>query len=97
MLNFINNRICIFQPSTFYYKIQFNPITTLKFALPVESEVSFRIYNLQGREVVELINQNMDAGYHYVKWNADSQASGIYFVRMISGEYINTQKLMLVK
>ena len=43
------------------------------------------------------INQNMEVGYHYVDWNADSQASGVYFVKMVAGEYISTQKLMLVK
>jgi len=39
----------------------------------------------------------MDAGYHTAIWNADAQASGVYFVKMIAGEYIDTQKLMLVK
>jgi hypothetical protein len=39
----------------------------------------------------------MDAGYHSVVWNADSHASGVYFVKMIAGDYVKTQKLMLVK
>jgi hypothetical protein len=39
----------------------------------------------------------MEAGYHSVIWDADSHASGVYFVKMIAGEYISTQKLMLVK
>ena len=55
------------------------------------------IYNLQGREVVSLVNGNMDAGYHSVVWNADSYSSGVYFVKMMAGEYISTQKLMLIK
>ena len=55
------------------------------------------IYNLQGREVSTLIDANIDAGYHSVVWNADSYASRIYFVKMVVGEYIHTQKLMLVK
>ena len=39
----------------------------------------------------------MDAGYHSITWNADSDASGVYFVKMVAGEFVNTQKLMLVK
>ena len=79
------------------YPNPFNPVTTLRFALPTEAQVSLTIYNLQGRQVVSLIDGNMDAGYHSVVWNADSHSSGIYFVKMIAGEYVNTQKLMLVK
>jgi len=79
------------------YPNPFNPTTTLSFAIPVDSEVSLSIYNLQGREVSTLINGNMDAGYHSVIWNADAHASGIYFVKMVAGDYISTQKLMLVK
>ena len=56
-----------------------------------------RIYNLQGREVATLIDANMDAGYHSVVWDANSYASGVYFVKMAAGEFVNTQKLMLVK
>ena len=39
----------------------------------------------------------MEAGYHTVQWNADNHASGVYFVKMIAGEYVDTQKLMLLK
>ena len=79
------------------YPNPFNPVTTLRFGLPIEAEVSLTVYNLQGREVSTLISGNMDAGYHSVIWNADAHASGVYFVKMVAGEYVNTQKLMLVK
>ena len=52
---------------------------------------------MQGREVASLIDGIMDAGYHSVLWNADNHASGVYFVKMVAGECVNTQKLMLVK
>jgi hypothetical protein len=39
----------------------------------------------------------MEAGYHSVVWNANSYGSGVYFVKMVAGEYASTQKLMLVK
>ena len=79
------------------YPNPFNPTTTLSFAIPMETDVSLSIYNLQGREVVSLINGNMKAGYHSVVWNADSHSSGVYFVKMMADEYISTQKLMLIK
>ena len=79
------------------YPNPFNPTTTLSFAIPIDSEVSLSIYNLQGRQVTTLISGNMEAGYHSIIWDADSHSSGVYFVKMIAGEYVGTQKLMLVK
>ena len=79
------------------YPNPFNPTTTLNFAIPVDNEVFLSIYNLQGREVATLISRNMHAGYHSIVWDASFYASGLYFVKMMSGEYIKTQKLMLVK
>jgi len=79
------------------YPNPFNPVTTLDFALPIDGKVSLTVYDMQGREVALLINGNMDAGYHSIVWNARSHASGMYFVTLIAGEFIKTQKLMLVK
>jgi hypothetical protein len=79
------------------YPNPFNPTTTINFAIPANADVSISVYNLQGREVVSLANGSYDAGYHQVIWNADSHSSGVYFVKMIAGSYVNTQKLMLVK
>ena len=79
------------------YPNPFNPITTLSFALPVKTNVILEVYDINGRIINELINTNMDAGYHSVIWNADNNASGVYFVKMVAGDFVNTQKLMLVK
>jgi len=79
------------------YPNPFNPVTTISFSLPFEAETNIAVYNMQGREVFTLIDANMEAGYHSVQWNADAQASGVYFVKMVAGEYVSTQKLMLVK
>ena len=79
------------------YPNPFNPTTTLSFALPVISNVLREVYDINGRLINELINCNMDAGYHSVIWNADNNASGVYFVKMVAGDFVNTQKLMLVK
>ena len=80
------------------YPNPFNPTTTLSFALPVISNVLLEVYDINGRIIMNIIdNNNMDAGYHVVTWNAANHASGMYFVKMVAGEYVNTQKLMLVK
>ena len=79
------------------YPNPFNPVTTLSFSIPVDSGVFLSVYNLQGQEVVSLINGNMEAGYHSITWNADRFSSGMYFVKMVAGEFVNTKKLMLVK
>ena len=79
------------------YPNPFNPTTTLSFALPVTSNVLLEVYDINGRLINELIKSNMDAGYHSVIWNADNNASGVYFVKMIAGDYVSSQKLMLIK
>ena len=79
------------------YPNQFNPVTTLSFALSVTSNVILEVYDINGRLINELIKCNMDAGYHSVVWNADSYSSGVYFVKLHAGDYVKTQKLMLVK
>ena len=79
------------------YPNPFNPITSINFTLLNDSEVSIEIYNLNGERVVYLANDIYSAGYHNIVWNANDQSTGIYFVKMISGEFMSTQKLMLIK
>ena len=79
------------------YPNPFNPVTKLSFGIPVELKVSIDIYNIQGRLIETLVSGHMDAGYHSVIWNAENHSSGMYFVKMVAGDYISNQKLMLVK
>tara|TARA_B100001250_G_scaffold248132_1_gene213336 strand:- start:2178 stop:4211 length:2034 start_codon:yes stop_codon:yes gene_type:complete len=79
------------------YPNPFNPRTSLSFTIPENNEVTLSIYNLQGREVATLIEGNMSAGYHSVVWDANAYSSGVYFARMVAGNYKSTQKLVLVK
>jgi flagellar hook assembly protein FlgD len=59
------------------YPNPFNPVTTLSFALPKESDVSILIYNIQGRLVETLTDSKLEIGYHSVIWNANHHASGL--------------------
>ena len=61
------------------YPNPFNPSTSIKFTLPVASNVSLKLFNLLGEEVAELISAQMAAGLHQVELNADELSSGTYF------------------
>ena len=81
----------------------FNPITEIRYALPVDSRVTIRIYNILGQEVAILIdNELMQAGWHTKVWDSrdalgNNAASGIYFCRLIAGNRVMTQKIMLTR
>jgi hypothetical protein len=79
------------------YPNPFNPITTLEFGLPMESEVIIEVYSLQGRLIENLANRHFTAGYHSISWNADRHSSGMYFVKFKANDFQVTRKLMLVK
>jgi hypothetical protein len=79
------------------YPNPFNPVTNIIYALPENVNVQIVVFNLSGKQVVTLINQFQTPGYHSVSWNADSHPSGLYFVSMTSGSYVEIMKLMLVK
>ena len=69
----------------------------LKFALPEEIKVILEIYDINSIIISKLIDDNMKSGYHSIVWNADSHSSGVYFVKMVAGDYINTKKIVLIK
>ena len=65
--------------------------------MPEDINVLLEVYDISGRLVDELNNRTMQAGYHSVVWNANQYSSGVYFVKMVAGEYVSSQKLLLVK
>ena len=79
------------------YPNPFNPITKIIYGIPKYTNVQVIIFDLTGKQIASLINESQSPGYHSINWNADYHPSGIYFVKMIADEYMNTQKLMLVK
>ena len=79
------------------YPNPFNPVTTISFSLSRFGAVSIIIYDLTGCEVITLIDKPMNTGFYSLNWDASSYPSGVYFVKMIAGEFTNTQKLMLIK
>jgi hypothetical protein len=79
------------------YPNPFNPITTIKFSVETFHATSISIYNLTGRLVETLVNERLLSGKHEITWNASSQPSGVYFVKLSNGESVQTQKLILLK
>ncbi len=59
----------------------FNPSTTIKYALPENSNVTLVVYDVLGREVAQLVNGTREAGYHSATWDASGVSSGVYFAR----------------
>jgi hypothetical protein len=99
-----NNKV----PSAFAldqnYPNPFNPSTTIKFTVPSNvkgqmSKVNITIYDLLGREVSTLVNEDMNPGTYEVTWHAPSVSSGIYFYRMTAGNnsFVDTKKMILTK
>ena len=64
------------------YPNPFNPSTVLRYQLPLASFVTLRIYDMLGREVTTLADENQDAGFKQVEWDAAAFPSGIYFYRL---------------
>ena len=79
------------------YPNPFNPQTTISFTVPEDSKVDLVVYDLLGKEVVTLINDNLTAGMYDVEFNAENLASGIYFYKISAGKYSETKKLQIIK
>jgi PKD repeat protein len=79
------------------YPNPFNPLTKINFALPIDGNVSLRIYDITGREIKTLLNEFTDAGYHSIEFNAGDLSSGIYFYTMRTENHYLTKKMILLR
>ena len=80
------------------YPNPFNPTTTIQFVLASQARVRLQVFDLSGRMVAELANKSFTSGSHYVNWNATNQSSGVYLLRLETGNgIVQTQKLTLLK
>ncbi len=79
------------------YPNPFNPSTNIRFALPKESRVRLTVYDITGREIATLINDNLAAGVHTIEWNARDLASGIYLYRIEADNFVKVNKMILLK
>jgi hypothetical protein len=80
------------------YPNPFNPSTVIRFGIPQSGEVRLEVFDLLGRRVATLIdNETKNAGYHQVSFDASNLASGIYFYRIVAGKYVDSKRMTLIK
>jgi len=87
------------------YPNPFNPSTKIKFSIPLsrgmaESRgvlVKLKIYDILGKEVNTLVNEELKPGSYEVNWNASNYPSGIYYYKLIAGDFTETKKMVLIK
>jgi len=79
------------------YPNPFNPFTTIQYSLKEKSSVELILYDILGAQVVVLVNEEQDAGYYKVNFNAGSLASGVYLYRIKAGDFIESKKMILMK
>ncbi len=79
------------------YPNPFNPSTSIRFSLQKSGFVSLKIYDMNGKEVTVLINNNLSQGEYIFDFNAKELSSGMYFYTLKAGNFTETKKMMLVK
>jgi len=84
------------------YPNPFNPVTAISYDLPEEGYVELSVYNMRGEKVATLLKGNQEAGSYRMNWDGTSQsgeivASGIYFLRIVSGSYSRTNKMIFIR
>lgn len=88
-------------PDQFYisqnYPNPFNPTTNLGFGISDLGFVSLKIYDIQGKEVAVLVNENLSPGSYEYEWNASGFPSGVYFYKLQAGDYSEVKKMSLTK
>lgn len=79
------------------YPNPFNPVTTIKFSIPENIFALFKIYDVNGKEIVTLENNFLTKGEHEYKWNAINAPSGVYFYKLQTEKITITKKMVLIK
>ena len=79
------------------YPNPFNPLTTIAYEVPKSSAVTVKVYDQLGREIKTLVNGTQSAGKYEITWDASDNSSGVYFYKLVSGDYSETKKMILIK
>ena len=79
------------------YPNPFNPVSNIQFDLPEDVHTNLAIYDISGRLVETLIAGDLKAGYYNITWDASGKASGMYLLKLHAGDFIETQKITLLK
>jgi hypothetical protein len=86
------------------YPNPFNPVTVIRYHLPagqaglsVNSYVTLKVYDVLGREVATLVNEQKEPGNYSVPFDASNIASGVYFYRLTSGSFVDVKRMLIMK
>jgi len=79
------------------YPNPFNPTTNIQYSIPESGNVKLTVYDVLGRELVELVNQFQKAGIYSVAFHAEDFSSGIYFYKLKTGEFSAVRKMVLME
>jgi hypothetical protein len=79
------------------YPNPFNPITTIKYQIPEAGIVSLKIYDILGRDIATLVNEEKPAGFYEYDFNASDLSSGVYLYQLKAGSYVESKKMLLLK
>ncbi len=79
------------------YPNPFNPLTKIQYDVAQNSKVQIKVYDILGREIATLVNEQKGVGSYVIEFNASKLTSGVYFFRMTAGSFTKTQKMMLIK
>jgi len=92
-----NNNIPLSYSLKQNYPNPFNPVTKISYDIPKSGFVTVRIYDILGKEIATLVNENKNPGSYIVEFDGSSFSSGTYFYRLESNGFIATKKMMLIK
>jgi len=88
-------------PGRFYlsqnYPNPFNPTTTWRFTISSSSFVSIKVFDLLGRDVATLVQEEREAGTYEVRFNATNLAGGTYIYRIMAGEFVQSRRMILLR
>jgi hypothetical protein len=79
------------------YPNPFNPSTVITYQIVNQGHVSLKVYDCLGKEIAELVNEDLNSGKYNVIFNVDNLASGIYFYRIVANGYVETKKMIRMK
>jgi len=79
------------------YPNPFNPSTNIVYNVPINGKVSIIVYDIMGREVVTLVNENKNSGNYEVEFNGSGLSTGVYFCKMSSAGFTSSIKMLLIK
>jgi len=79
------------------YPNPFNPSTTINYQLPENGFVTIKVYDILGKEVATLVNENKQAGYHKIDFDGSKLTSGIYIYTIKANNFAQSKKMILAK